>query len=115
MFIKISLLVLYLRLDQRNVTKWVVYAVMFIVVGYSTANFFIIAFPCTPPSKFWDTTGAVKGNCWSGDAQHKFYLANSVLNIITDVMIYVIPLPMLWHVQLPKVRYRRVRPILFNA
>jgi hypothetical protein len=34
------------------------------------------------------------------DAQQAFYEANGVLNIVTDIFIYLTPIPMLWDVQI---------------
>lgn len=100
MFVKLSLLWFYLRLDQRRYMKWTVYGLMFVVVGLSVPSFCILAFSCTPPSKFWDVTGTAPGHCMDPGAQQVFYNANGILNIVTDVLIYLTPMPMLWRVQI---------------
>ncbi|KAL2785630.1 hypothetical protein BJX66DRAFT_329186 [Aspergillus keveii] len=101
LFVKISLLIFYLRLDHRRPLKYTVYGILFIVIGVSIASFFILAFSCYPPAKFWDVTGtAVDGKCMDPGNQQDFYEANGILNIITDVLIYVVPIPMLWGVRI---------------
>jgi uncharacterized membrane-anchored protein YitT (DUF2179 family) len=104
LFVKISLLIFYLRLDHRRPLKYTVYGILFIVIGVSIASFFILAFSCYPPAKFWDVTGtAVDGKCMDPGNQQDFYEANGILNIITDVLIYVVPIPMLWGVRISTV------------
>ncbi|KAI0003521.1 hypothetical protein F4779DRAFT_96242 [Xylariaceae sp. FL0662B] len=100
MFVKVSLLVFYLRLDQRPLMRNTVYFLIFVVVGFSIASFFILAFSCYPPAMFWDITGTVKGKCISADSQQHFYDVNGFLNIIIDLAIYITPIPMLWHIQI---------------
>ncbi|KAJ5836306.1 hypothetical protein N7447_002332 [Penicillium robsamsonii] len=101
MFVKLSLLWFYLRLDRRGYMKWAVYVLTFVVLGLSIASGLVLAFSCFPPAKFWDLTGAVVGHCMSPTSQQTFYEANGVLNIVTDILIYLTPIPMLWKVQMP--------------
>ncbi|CAJ2508865.1 Uu.00g138910.m01.CDS01 [Anthostomella pinea] len=100
MFVKLSLLVFYLRLDRRPCMRYTVYFLMFVVVGFSIASFFILTFTCYPPEMFWDMTGTVKGSCINAKSQQAFYDANGVLNIIIDLAIYVTPMPMFWNIQI---------------
>ncbi|KAL4903357.1 hypothetical protein BDW74DRAFT_156227 [Aspergillus multicolor] len=100
MFVKVSLLLFYLRLDPRRYMRWAVYAIFFIVMGVSIASFFILAFSCFPPAKFWDVTGTAAGHCMNPTSQQSFYEANGILNIITDTLIYLVPIPMLWKVRI---------------
>lgn len=102
-FVKVSLLIFYLRLDHRPYMKWVVYALQFVVVGLTIASVFILAFSCFPPAKFWDLTGEAEGKCMDPNAQQVFYEANGILNIITDICIYLAPIPMLWGVRISRV------------
>ncbi|KAL3490347.1 hypothetical protein BJX62DRAFT_238159 [Aspergillus germanicus] len=100
LFVKTSLLIFYLRLDHRRPLKYTVYGILFIVIGVSIASFFILAFSCYPPAKFWDVLGTADGKCMDPGNQQDFYEANGILNIITDVLIYVVPIPMLWGVRI---------------
>ncbi|CAG8410370.1 unnamed protein product [Penicillium salamii] len=99
-FVKTSLLWFYLRLDKRGYMRWAVYALVCIVAGLSISSFFVLAFSCSPPSKFWDLQGTAPGHCMAPDKQQTFYEVNGVLNIVTDIFIYITPIPMLWHVQI---------------
>ncbi|KAK1147820.1 hypothetical protein N8T08_000333 [Aspergillus melleus] len=99
-----SLLWFFLRLDQRQWMRWSVFFVMFIVVGLSFASAIGSIVSCTPPSKFWDVTGKKPGHCMSAGPQQDFYEVNGILNIVTDILIWLLPIPMLWrlHISLRK-------------
>ncbi|KAI9036628.1 uncharacterized protein KD926_001641 [Aspergillus affinis] len=103
-FVKMSLLWFFLRLDQRRWMNWSVFFVMFIVVGLSFASAIGSIVSCTPPSKFWDVTGEKPGHCMSPGPQQDFYEVNGILNIVTDILIWLLPIPMLWrlHISLRK-------------
>ncbi|KAH9907032.1 hypothetical protein F4778DRAFT_610250 [Xylariomycetidae sp. FL2044] len=100
--VKESLLMFYLRLDNRRTMRWTVYALMFAVAGFSIASFIILAVTCFPPALFWDMTGTVVGKCIAPASQQAFYDANGALNIVLDLAIYITPIPVLWKVQIPK-------------
>ncbi|KAK7937248.1 uncharacterized protein PG986_014116 [Apiospora aurea] len=100
-FVKQSLLVFYLRLDHRRVMRWTVYGLMFVVAALNIASGVVLAISCFPPALFWDVEGVVDGECMAPGAQQAFYDANGYLNIITDIAIYIAPMPMLWNIQIP--------------
>jgi hypothetical protein len=81
-FVKMSLLIFYLRLDARPRMRWTVYFLMFCVTGFSIASFFILAFSCFPPAVFWDMTGTVKGKCMDSVSQQQFYDANGIIKLV---------------------------------
>lgn len=97
-FIKLSLLWFYLRLEARRYMQWLVYTVIFIVLGVSISSFFVDTLSCVPTSKFWDSTKS--GHCMSSASQQKFYEINGILVIVMDILIWSVPIPMLWHVRI---------------
>ncbi|KAL4965195.1 uncharacterized protein BDV14DRAFT_200185 [Aspergillus stella-maris] len=100
MFVKTSLLLFYLRLDPRRWMKYTVYGLLVIVIDLSIASVCILAFSCFPPSKFWDLSVDASDHCMDAGRQQTFYEANGVLNIVTDICIYIVPIPMLWGVRI---------------
>ena len=68
---------------------------MFLVVGYLVCNFCMQIFVCSPPSKFWHEDGP--GHCIDTVRTEKFYAS---LNIVSNLIIFVLPLPIVWHLQL---------------
>ena len=84
----------------RTGMRWTVFVLMFVTAAFSAASFGVLTFLCYPPSVFW-TEELGDGWCMDRRAQQKFYDANGALNIAIDLAIYVVPVPMLWRVQLP--------------
>lgn len=100
MFIKLSLLAFYLRLAPNNpVFRTAVYVMIFVAASFGIGSIMSAALQCIPISMLWDTT--VEGSCININT---FYFANSALNIITDMIIYILPIPILWKLQLPVIQ-----------
>ena len=77
-------------------------------IAYLSTVFFVYLFYCKPEAATWDYT--LKGKCvdgWSVD------IFNGALNIFTDTVILIIPLPMLWHLQLSVRRKLGVSVVFF--
>lgn len=66
-----------------------------------TSFSFVIAtiFQCTPISKAWEQPVTSKGHCIQVNAM--FY-ANAGLDIFQDLLIYVLPMKMLYSIQIPR-------------
>ncbi|RYP15958.1 hypothetical protein DL765_005398 [Monosporascus sp. GIB2] len=101
MLVKSSLLMFYLRLDQRTLMRWTVYILMFVIIGYSIASFGLMTFSCYPPATFWDATGSTQGKCIEPNTQQTYYDVSGVLNVAIDLAIYIVPIPMLWKILIP--------------
>lgn len=100
MFIKLSLLAFYLRLAPNNQRfRIAVYVMMFVAAGFGIGSILSAALQCIPLTMLWDAT--VTGKCLDVVG---FYFANSALNIVTDLIIYLMPIPTLWKLQLPVVQ-----------
>ena len=95
---KLVVLFLYLRLfniDGR--LRYATYAVMFWVVGYLLCNFITQVAGCNPISKFWSPS--TPGHCYN------FIMADLIfgsMNWITDLVIFVLPWPIVWKLQLTR-------------
>lgn len=72
-------------------------AVMVIVMGYSISTILTLIFPCSPIKKAWDVT-IVEGHCINRGA---VYLVQAITNIVTDVILLLLPIPMVWKLQMP--------------
>ena len=68
-----------------------VYWVSAFVAASFTFAFFGFAFECTPVKTFW---GDAKGHCINS---HIFRMVASGSFVLTDLLIYVLPLPIVWH------------------
>lgn len=73
---------------------------MGIVGAYSIGLAFAFIFPCDPIAKNWDAT-ITEGKCVDKAA---IYLGNAAINAITDIMILLLPIPMVLKLQMPRVQ-----------
>ncbi|KAK1983429.1 hypothetical protein LZ30DRAFT_588429 [Colletotrichum cereale] len=75
-----------------------IYAVALVIVGaWSTSQLCISALQCLPVSGFWDKS--VKAKCIPNQPQ---WYINAAGNIITDVAVFALPMPIFWHLRLPR-------------
>lgn len=95
-FIKFSILTFYLRLFPISKFRIATYALIGITAIWWVPVALISILGCTPIEYNWDRTQP-GGHCI--DAR-KFILANAIPNIVTDLIILLLPLPVIWHLQL---------------
>ncbi|KAK4506774.1 hypothetical protein PRZ48_000507 [Zasmidium cellare] len=94
---KISILLQYLRIFPQLWFRRCCVAMLVVVVVYSFYTFFTAVFACTPIAYFWDQS--IGGHCLDRFA---VWFANAGINIATDVITAILPLPVLKQLELPK-------------
>ncbi|KAH9216512.1 hypothetical protein DL95DRAFT_407493 [Leptodontidium sp. 2 PMI_412] len=97
MCVKLSILLLYLRLSPYRpfrITVWIAAAV---TVIYSVLGSFEFIFNCRPIAKNWDVT--ISGGSCIDVA--KILTAHGIVNIATDVATLVLPVMLVYKLQLP--------------
>ncbi|RGP80920.1 integral membrane [Fusarium longipes] len=94
---KIALLIFYLRLSPQRWFKIAIYLSMVFIIGYTVGLFFAVMFACHPINMSWDIT-VTEGKCVN---QPALYFATAAVNIASDVILFVLPLPMVFQLQLP--------------
>lgn len=67
--------------------KVVVYALIFVTM-WSISQLLIVIFSCTPIEKFWFGDSIPNGHCMPN---LPFWYINAAGNIVTDVLIFIIP------------------------
>jgi hypothetical protein len=97
---KFSLLLFYYRMSRLRWLRTLSIVVMVVVVGYSVSTVFALIFPCHPIRKSWDVT-VVDGSCINRGA---VYLVQAITNIVTDVILLLLPIPMVWRLQMPVIQ-----------
>lgn len=94
--VKISVLLLYIRIfGTRKPFRIAVIAVMLLVIAFSIAAFFASIFNCIPLEKRWRH---VPGSCIN--LAH-LAVASCVINIVADLLIFLLPIWPVWKLQLP--------------
>ncbi|OHE97152.1 hypothetical protein CORC01_07593 [Colletotrichum orchidophilum] len=99
--VKVSILLLYLRILRDLNYRKACYVVLFFVVCVSLWTILSAIFFCVPIRKNWDDT--VTGVCFKKGVA---WYVNAGLNILTDFMILILPLPIL-----PKIKQSRRQKI----
>ena len=98
-FPKLSILAMYLRIFSVPFYRMITYFVIYILVISSTILFMMMLFQCTPVDYFWDKT-IVGGKCHF-DIE-KLFLYASLPNIITDVVMLLLPLPFIFRLNMTR-------------
>ncbi|KAF1997766.1 hypothetical protein P154DRAFT_403800, partial [Amniculicola lignicola CBS 123094] len=95
--VRISMGLLYIRLFPTRTFIIVCWIFILEHVACILATFIAVPLICQPMAFHWDKTIA-GGHC--GDLK-KFYLWNGLQNLVSDVAIIVLPMSVLWKLQLP--------------
>jgi hypothetical protein len=99
-FAKLSFLCFYLNLNPATGFRRGVYFTMFVVVGSCVGIVISLLAACEPFAKNIDVT-VTEGQCLNKTA---LYIATAVLNILTDIMVIILPIPMVMGLQMSKGR-----------
>ncbi|KAI4727038.1 hypothetical protein E4T49_05163 [Aureobasidium sp. EXF-10728] len=94
---KISILLQYRRVFVGSDIQRIIAGSICVIIVYGLWSVLSTAFMCTPVSYFWDTS--IGGHCLS---RMGVWFANASLNIITDVVICLMPVPVLNRLRLPR-------------
>lgn len=99
-FAKISICCFYLRLSPEKSFRLPVFIVIGFTTAYSIAGFLVLVFSCSPVAASWNLalSALPTTHCINRPAE---YLAQSIINIVTDICIVLLPLRKIWKLQLP--------------
>ena len=98
-FIKLAILLQYLRafvpLKQRNWMFWACHILIWLNFLFYSIFFFFVIFACSPTEKLWKPW--IEGNCFD----HLAFMINaSVIYTISDILIVILPQPIIWKLQI---------------
>ncbi|KAI9792578.1 MAG: hypothetical protein M1816_002098 [Peltula sp. TS41687] len=98
--LKLSILLLYRRIfaPSRRTKVFIGVIVAFLFFFY-LSNMIVKIFSCTPRKLIWDKR--IPGHCTN---PHTLYLVTAIVNVISDFYILLLPLPAIWHLQVPLAR-----------
>ncbi|KAH8805115.1 hypothetical protein F5884DRAFT_440581 [Xylogone sp. PMI_703] len=97
---KLSIIFYFYRLFPVRAFRRLLYLVLFLVIGWWIAILVTAIVQCRPYHFFWDqyTNPTVKGKCINIEA---FFLGNGGASVVTDFLILMTPVPMVWSLQMP--------------
>lgn len=94
---KLSILLLYLKLLAPGMKlRWAVYGILAFIATYTVALELTLLFGCHPILKLYHHY--LKGSCWINLIAHA--LTQGVLNIVSDILVLIVPIPMVWSLQM---------------
>ena len=96
-FTKASILYLYHRTFPSQWVRIPVYITGLIILVWAVVCCVAGALICIPLEKIWNPT--LPGSCFNIS---KFYVGIQIPNVITDIVIFIIPLPVISHLPLPR-------------
>ena len=94
---KTSILLLYRRILAQRTYQALVLALLWVVVLFAIATSIAGIFQCIPIDKAWNKD--IKGHCYNlVDA----WYSNAVFSIVTDILILMLPMHMVWGLQVQR-------------
>ncbi|KAJ5090881.1 hypothetical protein N7532_009565 [Penicillium argentinense] len=93
--VKLSLLFLYRRIFEHSRFLLLVYGMMGLIMVWAIIMTFLSIFNCRPISAFW----TMEGTCFNF---RQFAVGYAIVNIITDFAVWLMPIPSVWKIQLPR-------------
>ncbi|KAF2830466.1 hypothetical protein CC86DRAFT_284143 [Ophiobolus disseminans] len=96
---KISILLQYRRIFTLREMRISIYVVMGICVAFGIESVTTGIFTCIPVDAFWDLTKRPTAKCLNENA---LYYANASLNIVTDLMVAILPVKVILGLQIPR-------------
>jgi len=100
--VKISICFFLLRIAPGKFYRYTLWGIIIYLVTYTTAAMLTIVLQCIPTAMIWDVDHVLKGKCFTVSVLRGLSYYNATSNIITDLYLATLPIPMLWHVQINK-------------
>ena len=99
--VKVSVVLFYLRIFKTvKLYRSCCWAMIAILVIWCIFFDFRLIFTCVAVQKFWNST-IDHGSC---RPEKPDYMATAVSNIVIDVLILTLPMPMIWRLNAPTLR-----------
>ncbi|KAF2137770.1 uncharacterized protein K452DRAFT_216581, partial [Aplosporella prunicola CBS 121167] len=102
MFIKLSVLVFYLRLNPDETFRKMTYCLMSLVIAYNIISIIVFTCACVPVRAQWEIL-ITNAKCIN---QFAFIYANASLNMLTDFLGLFLPIRMVWNLQFRSIKQK---------
>lgn len=94
-FVKLGILAFYWRVFVHPIFRKAIIATAAFVIAWGIGITVTLFLVCRPLQAYWDRT--VEGTCLTIVT---FTYFTNISNLITDIWIFLMPVPMIWHLQL---------------
>ncbi|KAH7379961.1 hypothetical protein BKA64DRAFT_765615 [Cadophora sp. MPI-SDFR-AT-0126] len=95
---KVSIALFLLRIASTKSFKRFLWGLLSFMILYTLVALLTLFFQCRNLAVLWDSS--VITTCWTAETIRGLSYANVSLTIITDFILALFPIPMLWHVQI---------------
>ncbi|EXJ63894.1 hypothetical protein A1O7_00229 [Cladophialophora yegresii CBS 114405] len=101
MFVKHAWLTFYYGLSQTRAQRWFIHMMQVLAAGFGISSVLVVLFQCVPLSGVWNRNLEPREE--HGDAEcinlMAFFYFNSIFMIVNDIVMYLIPMVLLWKVE----------------
>jgi fumarate reductase subunit C len=113
-FLKLTVGIFLLRICSRQWQSVVIWAVLAIVLIFNIVYMFIAIAQCQPVDYFWTriTSVSIKGTCVSKELASGSTYANTAVNAFADWTLGLLPIALVWNVELDRKAKMSVAGIL---
>ena len=98
MLVRTSILLFLIRLFPQQGFKWACWGALFFVNTASGVDTLLTIFACNPIPAAWDPFSYPKAKCID---MSLMAITNAIFNTLSDALLFVLPLPLLFGVRLP--------------
>ncbi|KAG4429405.1 hypothetical protein IFR05_015112 [Cadophora sp. M221] len=106
-FTKLSIISTYARFFPKGLARTVNFGLGVTILLFWISSIFAIIFQCVPAQSAWNYS--IRGKCYP---IKNFFFALSTFNVITDILLCLLPIPLLLSLKMPKAQ-RAVLCLLF--
>lgn len=97
--VKISISLLLIKLVNNKHLIRFLYVFIGLISAYTIASDLTIVLACRPVDAAWDFSKIPTAKCFSNKTFSALGIANSVITIFTDVLLALLPVPIVWKLQ----------------
>ena len=112
-FVKMSFALMLLRISPSKLLRRFLWGMIVLQITLGVYNTLATLLQCVPVRKAWDLLGTVPGRCWSSKAVRISSITVSVIHVLTDFMLALLPISFLRRIQRP-IRERVIVGVLMG-
>lgn len=112
-FVKVSFALMLLRISPSKPLRRFLWGMIVLQITLGVYNTLATLLQCVPVRKAWDLLGTVPGHCWSSKSVRISSITVSVIHILTDFMLALLPISFLRRIQRP-IRERIIVGVLMG-
>jgi hypothetical protein len=110
--VRTSVGIFLLQITPVNIYRIIIYSNLVVVWIMSFVFLFTTMFQCSPVPFFWERVLGLAGTCLDDSVIPNMAIAQSVVNGISDLVLAILPIFLLWNIQMKRQRKVSVAVLL---